>query len=406
MHVFKSLNASYLAGLVRIAVIAMYGALSLSLLYSTQTAHAQLSCDDPPIDVSNIQRIWDKTDFCIFEEGVFDEIISGGVPRDGIPPIDNPEFESIEAADAWLEPQSPVIVLEVDGVARAYPLAIMTRHEIVNDVIAGQPVAVTFCPLCNSGIVFSREVDGQTMRFGVSGLLRHSDLIMWDDISQSWWQQFTGTGIVGTYTGHELEILPSTMASFGAFVENFPDGEVLSRGERSYGRNPYVEYDSSASPFLFTGPVDDRLFATERVLAVSIDDQAIAYPFPVLAEEGVINDEIADRPVVAFWQSGATSALGSAVIDEARDVGMAALYRREVDGDVLTFRLDEDGSIRDDQTNSKWNVFGKATAGELEGTQLRQELAAPHFWFAWAAFERETEIYGFDAETDDGDESE
>jgi hypothetical protein len=375
------------------ALVMAVVALSFILFQPTYVSQAQLSCDDPPFDVSNIQRVWDKTDFCIFEEGIFDEIISGGVPRDGIPPIDDPEFESIEAAEEWLEPQSPVIVLEVDDVARAYPLAIMTRHEIVNDVIAGQPVAVTFCPLCNSAIVFNREVDGQTMRFGVSGLLRNSDLIMWDDVSQSWWQQFTGTGIVGTYTGHELEILPSTLVGFGAFAENFPDGEVLSRGERSYGRNPYVEYDSSTSPFLFRGTPDDRLGATERVLAVSIDDQAVAYPFPTLAQVGVINDEIAGRPVVAFWQPGAASALDSAIIDQSRDVGMAALYRREVDGEILTFRLDEDGSIHDEQTNSEWNVFGRAVTGELEGTQLRQELAAPHFWFAWAAFQPETEIY-------------
>ena len=373
--------------------------LSLLFFHSTHVSQARQGCEDLPFDVSNIQRVWDKTDFCIFEEGVFEEIISGGVPRDGIPPIDNPEFESIEAAEGWLAPQSPVIVLEVDDVARAYPLAIMTRHEIVNDVIAGQPVAVTFCPLCNSAIVFNREVDGHIMRFGVSGLLRNSDLIMWDDVSQSWWQQFTGTGIVGTYTGHELEILPSTLVGFGVFAENFPDGEVLSRGERTYGRNPYVEYDSSESPFLFRGTADDRLGATERVLAVSIDDQAVAYPFPTLAEVGVINDEIAGRPVVAFWQPGAASALDSAIIDQSRDVGMAALYRREVDDEILTFRLDEDGSIRDQQTDSEWNVFGRAVAGELAGTQLRQELAAPHFWFAWAAFQPETEIYELEEET-------
>ena len=116
---------------------------------------AQVSCDNPPFDVSRIQTVWDKTDFCVFQDGVFNEIISGGVGRDGIPPIDTPIHESIEAGWEWLEAQSPVIAVEIDGVARAYPLAILTRHEIVNDQIGETPIAVTFCPLCNSALVSS-----------------------------------------------------------------------------------------------------------------------------------------------------------------------------------------------------------------------------------------------------------
>jgi len=356
---------------------------------------AQSSCDDPPIDVSGLTRVWDKTDFCQHQEGVFDEIISGGVGRDGIPPIDNPSFESIDEASTWLQPQSPVIAFEMNDIARAYPLAILTRHEIVNDIIGDTPVAVTFCPLCNSAIVFDRQVDGQTLRFGVSGLLRNSDLIMWDDLTQSWWQQFTGEGIVGIYTGRQLVMLPSQVVSFGAFVEQYPAGEVLSRDDsRSYGTNPYVGYDSTSSPFLFRGEVDDRLPATERVLAGLIGGEAVAYPFSTLTTEVVINDAIGDVLVVAIWQPGATSALDQSNIDESRDVGMAALYNRNFDGQLLTFRVDEMGMIRDDQTDSEWNIFGTSTNGELSGSQLEQELAFPHFWFAWAAFRPETLIYG------------
>ncbi|MGQ9851612.1 MAG: DUF3179 domain-containing (seleno)protein [Aggregatilineaceae bacterium] len=104
-------------------------------------------------------------------------------------------------AQEWLQPQSPVVAVSVNGSARAYPLAIMTRHEIVNDTLGGVPVAVTFCPLCNSAIVFERTVEGQVLRFGVSGLLRNSDLIMWDDATQSWWQQFTGIE-AGNHASH------------------------------------------------------------------------------------------------------------------------------------------------------------------------------------------------------------
>lgn len=382
-----------------IAVVAVL--LGLGIFWrseATSTVHAQLSCDNPPFDTSRISSVWDKTDFCKYEEGVYDEIISGGVPRDGIPPIDNPQVESIDAASQWLQPQSPVIAFQLDGIARAYPLAILTRHEIVNDIIGDTPIAVTFCPLCNSAIVFDRRVDGQTLRFGVSGLLRNSDLIMWDDLTQSWWQQFTGEAIVGEHTGKQLTIYPSQVVGFGAFVQQYPEGEVLAPGGRSYGSNPYVGYDSAPQPFLFRGEPDDRLFPTERVLAGVIGGEPVAYPFPVLAERIVINDTVGGKEVVAIWQPGATSALDQSSIDESRDVGMAALYNRELDGQVLTFSADTDGVIRDDQTGSTWNIFGTAAEGELAGEQLTQELAFPHFWFAWAAFRPDTVIYGQDTE--------
>ena len=390
-----NLNSRYLTGL---ALIIMAGVVAGAALLpnSNDHARAQLSCDDPPIDVSNLQRVWDKTDFCIYQPGVFAQIISGGVPRDGIPPIDNPTFDTVAVAQEWLQPQSPVIAVSINGSARAYPLAIMTRHEIVNDILGGVPVAVTFCPLCNSAIVFERTVEGQVLRFGVSGLLRNSDLIMWDDATQSWWQQFTGTGIVGHYTDYQLTILPSQVVGFGAFAAQYPEGEVLSPGGRSYGSNPYAGYDSSASPFLFRGPLDERLFPTERVLAGVIGGVAIAYPFETLARVGVINDTVGSHDVVAFWQPGAVSALDRSTIDDSKDVGMAALFDRALNGQVLTFTRDAEGVIRDEQTGSAWNVFGTAVAGPLAGQQLTQRLAFPHFWFAWAAFQPDTLIYGYE----------
>lgn len=377
----------WLVGVVGLAVLAVVMAGGVQ---------AQVSCENPPVEVSGLSRVWDKTDFCLYQEGVFETIISGGVPRDGIPPIDNPTFESVTDAAVWLQAQSPVISFELNGTARAYPLAILTRHEIVNDVVADIPVAVTFCPLCNSAVVFERTLDGEVLRMGVSGLLRNSDLIMWDDVTQSWWQQFTGEGIVGVYTGRQLRMLASQVVGFGAFVEQYPDGEVLSRAGRSYGTNPYVGYDSSSQPFLFRGELDDRLFPTDRVLAGLIGGEAIAYPFETLSEVKVINDTVGGLEVVVVWQAGATSALDQSSIDDSRDVGMAALYNRELDGRVLTFSADASGMMRDEQTGSVWNVFGRATSGELSGAQLRQEMAFPHFWFAWAAFRPETAIYAGD----------
>ena len=375
-----------------------YTLLLLALVFLTATLAlqgapmtGQSGCAAPSF--VRFTSFWDTTDFCMHTVPL-EEIFSGGVPPDGIPPIDDPAFDSLEVAGQWLQPQSPVLSLELQGIARAYPLAILTRHEIVNDVFDDRPVAVTFCPLCNSAVVFDRRVEGETLRFGVSGNLRHSDLVMWDDLTKSWWQQFTGEGIVGSYAGTQLELLPSLLVSFGEFAQQYPQGEVLSPGFRGYGSNPYVGYDSSPRPFLFFGEPDGRLFATERVLGAFLGGESVAWPFPALREAPVINDRIGDFEVVALWQPGQTSALDASDINSSRDVGMAALYDRELEGQVLSFALDDEGRIVDEQTGTRWNVFGTALEGELAGSQLRQHLAFPHFWFAWAAFRPETRVYG------------
>lgn len=321
-----------------------------------------------------------------------DEVISGGVPRDGIPPIDNPTFVSVEQVND-LSPQSPVISIDLGGIARAYPLEVLTNHEIVNDVIEGVPVAVTFCPLCNSAIVFDRRVDGQVLRFGVSGKLRNSDLIMWDDLSESWWQQLTGEAIVGHYRGYQLQMVTSQLVSFDVFRERYPGGEVLRGPRGGYGNNPYVRYDSSAEPFLYRGTVDKRLFATERVLAAEVNGQAVAYSFGALRRHNAVNDRVKGIDIVVFWQAGAASALDASDIDSSRDVGMALMFDRQLPtGETLTFRY-ESGVFIDEQTNSRWNIWGEAKAGPLTGTKLEQMHAYSHFWFAWAAFYPQTTLF-------------
>jgi hypothetical protein len=374
-------------------------------------AHAQNSCDDPfaGVSIRFSQFFWPLTDFCQHSVDYHD-IRSGGPPPNGIPPIGfpaqnhlnsgalpDPVFESIEAAGEWLQDQSPVVAVAINADARAYPLAILIWHEIANDVIGDVPVAVTFCPLCNASIVFDRRVGGDTLYFGTTGNLRNSDLVMWDDKTQSWWQQFTGEAIVGEYTGSALTFLPSQVVGFKQFKEQYPEGKVLSRetsANRPYGQNPYTFYDSTDTPFLFEGELDNRLRATERVLAGVIGGQAVAFPFAALAESVVINDFVGEEHVAAFWQGGVASALDATVIDVSRDIGTAALYSCQLDGQTLTFMADENGVITDDQTGSTWNAFGTAIDGELKGKQLQQFLAHPHFWFSWAAFQPETIIYG------------
>jgi hypothetical protein len=170
------------------------------------------------------------------------EFRSGGPGKDGIPAIDDPKFVTVEDAD-FLESREPVIELVVDGDARAYPIQILIWHEIVNDVVDGAPVAVTFCPLCNTAIVFDRRVKEQVLDFGTTGNLRNSDLVMYDRQTESWWQQFGGEALVGELTGFELEQLPARIVAWADFRREHAGGKVLSRDtgfSRSYGQNPYV----------------------------------------------------------------------------------------------------------------------------------------------------------------------
>jgi hypothetical protein len=341
-------------------------------------------------------RWWENTDF---ENTTvpLDEIRSGGVPPDGIPPIDEPKFVAFNEADEWLEDREPVISIEIEGDARAYPLQIMTWHEIVNDEFGDTAVAVTFCPLCNASVAFDRNVgEHGLMRFGVSGMLRYSDLIMWDDKTESWWQQMTGEAVVGELAGEQLTHLRSVIVSYEEFKETYPDGVVLSRDtgfERTYGNNPYVGYDDiNSSPFLFDGEKDDRYPPMERVLTLEINGEPKAYPFSLLEDHPVVHDEVGGEPVVVFWTPGTTSALDQTSIADSRDVGAANAFIPILNGEELTF-VHQDDKIRDEQTGSTWNVLGQATSGELEGKRLEEYLNGTHFWFAWAAFQPDTGVW-------------
>ncbi len=327
------------------------------------------------------------------------ELVSGGPPKDGIPSIDEPRFVSVEEADGFLEPAEPVATLELAGTTRAYPLQILVWHEIVNDVIAGRPVAVTYCPLCNSTVAFSRELEGRTLEFGTTGMLRNSDLVMYDRQTESWWQQLTAEAIVGELTGTALEVLPSPILSWGEFRRLHPDGEVLSRqtgNSRDYGSNPYVGYDREGSrPFLFEGEIDDALPPKERVAAVRTGDRAIVYPFTRLAEEAPVNDRIEAEPVVVLFDPSVASALDSESIAAGRVVGAAAVFERTVDGRELSFEsVGERGEVRDRQTGSLWDLSGRATRGPLAGSRLRPVAHDDQFWFALAAFFGNPDIRG------------
>lgn len=310
-------------------------------------------------------------------------------PRDRIPPIDDPNFDSVENTE-WIENREPGVLIEIEGDARFYPLSVMTRHEIVNDEVGGMPVAVTYCPLCNTAVAFDRRFEGEVIRLGVSGLLRNSDLVMWDLQSESLWQQVTGRAIVGEHAGKSLTPIASAIVRWEDFKVNHPDGNALTQDQgfgTIYGRNPYTQYSSSTRPFLFDGELDDRFPALSRVVGVTVGGEEKAYPFSLLEEERVVNDEVNDQPVVVFWGAEETAdALDSGVIAEARSIGTGIAYNPVVDGHSLTFKAAGDTEFIDNETGTTWTILGRATQGELAGTELELLQHRNEFWFAWAAF--------------------
>ena len=268
---------------------------------------------------------WPRTDFS--RAGVaFAEIMSGGPPKDGIPAIDRPKFVSV-AETRHLKDAEPVVGLVLKGEARAYPLSILIWHEIVNDVIGGVPVAVTYCPLCNSAVVFERRLNGRVLDFGTTGKLRHSDLVMYDRQTESWWQQFLGEAIVGELAGRTLKALPSRLESFADFRARAPQGRVLvpnDPGFRRYGANPYTGYDTSAAPFLYRGPLPAGIAALERVVAVGRE----AWPLARVRAMGTV----LHGDVRLTWRPGQVSALDARSVAGGREIGGVVVERRRADG--------------------------------------------------------------------------
>ena len=311
-------------------------------------------------------------------------------PRDLIPPLDKPVLVNVEEAGGWLSEQDPGMLVRIEDDARFYPLRVLTRHEVVNDHFGDRPVTVTYCPLCNTAIAFDPVVDGIYLRFGVSGLLRNSDLVLWDLETTSLWQQVTGEALVGKHAGATLPYLPSAIVAFSEFADAHPDGCVLGPEQAfgiSYGVNPYAGYSTSSRPFLFNGVLDDRLPALSRVVGVNIGEQAKAYPFDDLATVRVINDTLGETPITVIWGAAHTAdALDNSLIPNGRPIGTGVAFLTDTCKGPLTFAPAADDLFTDDQTNSTWNLLGQAIDGPLAGTQLE---FAPHrneFWFAWHAF--------------------
>lgn len=272
-----------------------------------------------------------------------DQIRHGGPPRDGIPSIDAPRFVPAHEA-GFLKPADRVLGVARGAIARAYPIAILNWHEVVNDDFDGERVAVTFCPLCGTGMAFDARVNGQALVFGVSGLLYNSDVLLYDRQTESLWSQIMAEAVTGPMQGTRLEFLPTAHTTWAEWRERHPHSEVLSPDtgfRRDYGRDPYADYVDSEDLMFPVRFRDERFHPKEQVIGVSVDGSHKAYPFSRLARagSGLIEDEIAGQRI-----------------------------RIEFDPQARTGRVTD-----------------------AEGRELPSLIA---FWFAWVAFHPETAVHG------------
>ncbi len=272
------------------------------------------------------------------------EIVGGGPPADGIPPIDHPKFISVSDAEGFLNDQEPGLAVSMNGVDRFYPFQILVWHEIVNDMIGGQRVLITYCPLCLSGIVFDPLVKGQRVDFGTSGKLWNSNLVMYDRLTDSLWPQILGEAVVREMTGTKLSVLPSDQLRFGEWKRKFPAGQVLSKDTgaiRLYGSDPYGDYYTREGTFFPISGRDDRLKQKDFVLGVVIDGKAKAYYPEAIKKIGTLEDSFAGHTIVAEYD---------------RQLDVVRLFEKQ------------NGEL------TRINPFGA-------------------FWFSWAAAHPDTELF-------------
>ncbi len=323
-----------------------------------------------------------------------DQIVSGGPPPDGIPSIDHPIFTNATDASPWLtDNYDSVIGISLNGDVRAYPLQILVWHEIVNDVVGGVPVAITYCPLCYSTEAFIRQINGTTVQFGTSGKLYNNNLVMYDRLTKSLWSQIWGQAIEGSQTGHKLQRVPIDVTTWGAWKKLHPNTLVLSRQtgfNRDYSDDPYGAYYFTNDIYFPLSHRDTRLSPKTVVLGLIIGDASKAY---------VVDSPYLQAPK-AYELTNLTSPLSldsvggqSVLVWESGQV--TRFFSPVVNGMRLTFTVANgvNGTIVDSETRSSWNFDGVAVSGPLSGHSLTRYVSETAFWFAWAAYYPATTIY-------------
>jgi hypothetical protein len=327
------------------------------------------------------------------------DLEAGGPPPDGISSIDKPRFQRAGEVPG-VRDNEPVLSLSIGGETRAYPVQIVIWHEVVNDTVDGVPVAVTYCPLCNSALAFDRRVRDRVLEFGVSGLLYRSNLVLYDRQTESLWPQLTGQAVAGHLAGARLRQYAVATVSYGEWRRAHPNGWVLSKDTgviRQYGITPYEGYedgDGSAAGPGTRGSADRRLPPMERVVAFGDrSDDPTAVVTAWLARQRVASVAVNGKPATMWFRPGTTSAVDEYFVTDSRDVGATGVFRPYVDGGRLHFTF-VDGAFRDAETGSRWNLLGEAVAGPLSGHRLRRVPHVDTFWFAWVAYQPDTRVIG------------
>jgi hypothetical protein len=314
---------------------------------------------------------------------------------ESIPAIVRPRFESPRVASGLLRPSDFVIGVEIEDDARAYPVKLLALHEVVNDVVGGRPIVVTWCPLCSSALVFDRRVGGKTLTFGVSGFLYQANQVLYDIQTRSLWSQLATGAVTGAMRGQRLELLPAVEQPWSAWRAAQPTTRVLSiRRDQFASRfvHPYTYFDSrgeerSDDPYagyvqkvpLYYGRIIDGLSGATRVVELQRHGRSKVYPDLLLLRRTVVDDTFAGGPLTVFWSD----------TDYAPRV-----FSRRLDGRVLHFRYDG-SAIRDTATGSRWSAStGRAVAGKLTGSSLQPLSFNYPYWFAWHSFHPHTEIAG------------
>ena len=306
--------------------------------------------------------------------------------RDAIKPIYQPRYDPAEKGD-WLDDEDLVIGYQSQGGAFAYPLKILNFHEFVNDVIDGKPILVSYCPLCFSGVVWSREVDGQALLFGNTSALYESNVVMYDHQTGSYWFQTAGEAIVGPLTGKRLLMLPSMTTTWREWKELHSDTLILSKdlelliGSNPYDYNLFQGYEKTINSNRFAFPVtkeklDPRLPPGEDVITIRVGESNGAYPVSRLGSTA-INDELGGEPIAVF------------ILEEENS---AAAFFRMIDEQELTFQL-RDGLFQDQETGSIWDLAGEAISGPFKGRRLVPVPSLRSYWFSAVTAFPNLELY-------------
>jgi hypothetical protein len=315
------------------------------------------------------------------------DLVSGGPGRDGIPALTNPRTVAAAAGDAFLGPTSLVLGVTFGGEARAYPHNVLWWHEIVNDVVGGRPIALSYCPLTGSGMVYDPVIGGQTLSFGVSGLLFDNNLVLFDRATESLWPQMRVEGICGSFTRTVPTLLPVAQSTWAAWKAPHPGTTVVSFDQgvsRNYNQYPYGTYDRvSDTSLLFPQSfVDPRRPPKELVLGIRQGAAAKAWAYGTLGERSAVNDAVGDRAVVVVYDAEAQ---------------MAVAFSRDIAGGLLSFDVVEDRAfpfhLRDAETGTLWDLTGAAVSGPRAGARFDPVATYSAMWFAWAAFNRNTELF-------------